>query len=179
MFLGTSAVLICLILGIVTDGEPRFVYLPVILLTMLGVTETADRVGQWGSTTLAAVAALAAVTVPATAQVVAHGAMPGPERLGASTVPVARQLASDEPCLLVTGYEPEMGWYSGCDAVTYSQYRRMAPPSDTEVSLVLFERGRLQPGPTALKKLIGGRNTTTRHIPTRGSVGDATVITLR
>lgn len=177
-FLGMSAVLICVVLGLATDGEPRFIYLSVVLLTVLGVSETADRVGHWASGVLAAVAVLTAVTVLGTAQVVAHGAMPGPERLGASTVPVARQLASDEPCLLVTGYEPEMGWYSGCDAVTYSQYRRMEPPPHTRVSLVLFARGRLQPGPAALKQLIGGRETTTRRIPTRGAVGDATVITL-
>ncbi|BBC35525.1 hypothetical protein SGFS_068190 [Streptomyces graminofaciens] len=178
-FLGMSAVLICVILGTVTDGEPRFIYLSVVLLTILGVTEIADRLGSLAPGILTAVAALAALTVPATAQVVAHGAMPAPEHLGASTIPVARQLTSDKPCLLVTGYEPEMGWYSGCDAVTYRQYRHMSPPPHTEVTLVLFERGRLQPGPTALKKLIGDHETTTREIPTGGAIGDATVITLR
>ncbi|MDX3228828.1 glycosyltransferase family 39 protein [Streptomyces sp. ME19-01-6] len=179
VFLGMSAILTFVVLGVATDGEPRFVYLSVVLLTVLGVQTLAEAAGRWSATVLAAVAALAAVTVPATAQYVAHDAMPGPNAQHLSTVAVARQLASDRPCLLVTGYEPDLGWYSGCDAVTFGQYRRMAPPSGAEVSLILFERGRSQPGPASLRRLIGGRATTTRTIPTEGSLGTATVITLR
>ncbi|MEU5106367.1 glycosyltransferase family 39 protein [Streptomyces sp. NPDC021354] len=179
VFLGMTAVLTFVVLGVATDGEPRFVYLPVVLLTVLGVQTLAEAAGRWSATVLTAVAALAAVTVPATAQYVAHDAMPGPTAQRVSTLAVARQLAGgDRPCLLVTGYEPDLGWYSGCDAVTYGQYRRMTPPSGVEVSLVLFERGRLQPGPASLRRLIDGRATTTRTIPTEGSLGTATVITL-
>ncbi|MGY0057314.1 glycosyltransferase [Streptomyces sp. LZ34] len=179
VFLGMSAVLTFVVLGVATDGEPRFVYLPVVLLTVLGVQTLAESAGRWSATVLAAVAALAAVTVPATAQYVAHAAMPGPTAQRVSTLAVARQLSGDRPCLLVTGYEPDLGWYSGCDAVTFGQYRRMAPASGVEVSLILFERGRLQPGPASLRHLIGGRATTTRTIPTEGSLGTATVITLQ
>ncbi|MEU5025646.1 glycosyltransferase family 39 protein [Streptomyces milbemycinicus] len=179
VFLGMSAVLTFIVLGVATDGEPRFVYLPVVLLTVLGVQTLAESAGRWSQTVLTAIAALAAVTVPATAQYVAHDAMPGPTAQRVSTLAVARQLASDRPCLLVTGYEPDLGWYSGCDAVTFGQYRRMAPASGVEVSLILFERGRLQPGPASLRRLIGGLATTTRTIPTEGSLGTATVITLR
>ncbi|MES4902759.1 MULTISPECIES: PT domain-containing protein [unclassified Streptomyces] len=179
VFLGLSAILTFVLLGLATDGEPRFVYLPVILLTILGVQTLAESAGRWSAALLTAVAALAALTVPATARYVAHDAMPGPTAQRVSTLAVARQLADDRPCLLVTGYEPDLGWYSGCDAVTFGQYRRMAPPSGVEVSLVLFERGRLQPGPASLRRLIGGRPTTTRTIPTDGSLGTATVITLR
>ncbi|MEU5643397.1 glycosyltransferase family 39 protein [Streptomyces milbemycinicus] len=180
VFLGMSAVLTFIVLGVATDGEPRFVYLPVVLLTVLGVQTLAESAGRWSQTVLTATAALAAVTVPATAQYVAHDAMPGPTAQRVSTLAVARQLASDRPCLLVTGYEPDLGWYSGCDAVTFGQYRRMAPPpSGVEVSLILFERGRLQPGPASLRHLIDSRATTTRTIPTDGSLGTATVITLR
>ncbi|WP_409470696.1 glycosyltransferase family 39 protein [Streptomyces sp. HC307] len=179
VFLGTTALLVFVILGIATDGEPRFVYLSVVLLTVLGVQTVADVAGRWAAPTLAGFAALAAVTVLGTAQVVAHGAMPGPDRLSDSTVPVARQLSSSGPCLLVTGYEPEVGWYSGCDAVTFAQYRRMHVPGGTEVSLLLFERGRLQPSAAGLKQLIGDRETLVRRIPTQGSLGAATVVTLR
>ncbi|GEC06199.1 hypothetical protein SSP24_38540 [Streptomyces spinoverrucosus] len=102
----------------------------------------------------------------------------GPDRLSRSTVPVAERLAADGPCLLVTGYEPEMGWYSGCDAVTYAQYRRLTPPPGTRVTLVLFEHGRLQPHAAALARLIGNRDTTVRPIPTEGTLGTAAAITL-
>ncbi|WP_461080913.1 glycosyltransferase family 39 protein [Streptomyces deserti] len=179
VFLGSTALLVFLILGFATDGEPRFVYLSVVLLTVLGVDATAELTGRWAARVLAAVAALATVTVLGTAQVVAHGAMPGPTRLAESTVPAATQLASSGPCLVVTGYEPEVGWYSGCDAVTYAQYEKMRVPAGTEVSLLLFERGRLQPGPAGLRRLIGDREVLVRRIPTPGSIGTATVITLR
>ncbi len=179
VFLGSTSVLVFVVLGLATDGEPRFVYLPVILLTVLGVEAVTERTGHWNRGVLAAVAALAGLTTVGTAQVVAHGAMPGPDRLSLSTVPVAERLGSDGPCLLVTGYEPEMGWYSGCDAVTYAQYRRMTPPPGTPVTLVLFEYGRLQPDDASLARLIGDRDTTVRTIPTDGALGTATAVTLR
>ncbi|MBT2506642.1 glycosyltransferase [Streptomyces sp. ISL-98] len=187
VFLGTAALLVFVILGFATDGEPRFVYLAVVLLTVLGVQAVAELAGHWSggawrAPVLAAVAALAGLTVLGTAQVVAHGAMPGPKRLSWSTVPVALEIgaaAHGVPCLVVTGYEPEFGWYSRCDAVTYSQYRKMRVPKGTRVSLVVFERGRLQPDAAGLERLIGGRDTDVRKIGTDGSVGTATVVTLR
>ncbi|WP_405852223.1 hypothetical protein OG361_05830 [Streptomyces sp. NBC_00090] len=177
-FLGTTALLVFVVLGIATDGEPRFVYLSVVLLTVIGVQSVAELAGRWAAPVLTAVSALSVVTVLGTTQVVAHGAMPGPDRLSDSTVPAARQLSSPAPCLVVTGYEPEVGWYSGCDAVTYAQYRKMRAPEGTRVSLLLFERGRLQPSTAGLQKLSGNRETTVRTISTPGSLGTATVITL-
>lgn len=54
----------------------------------------------------------------------------------------------------------------------------MPPPFGARVGLVLFEKGRLQPGEASLKRLIGERGTGSRTIPTTGAIGDATVITL-
>ncbi len=178
VFLGSTSVLVFVVLGLVTDGEPRFVYLPVILLTLLGVEALAELAGRRNRGLLAAVAGLAGLTTVGTAQIVAHAAMPGPDRLSRSTVPVAERLATGGPCLLVTGYEPEMGWYSGCDAVTYAQYRRTTPPPGHHTTLVLFEHGRLQPDDAALARLIGDRGTTVRTTPTDGALGTATTITL-
>lgn len=183
VFLGTAAVLVFVILGVATDGEPRFVYFAVVLLTVLGVQAVAELAGAaWRAPVLAAVAALAGLTVLGTTQVVAHGAMPGPTRLAWSTVPVAREIgaaAQGRPCLVVTGYEPEFGWYSGCDAVTYAQYRKLRVPEGTLVSLVVFERGRLQPDAAGLERLTAGRESGVRTIGTDGPVGAATVVTLR
>ncbi|MGW1977211.1 glycosyltransferase [Streptomyces sp. NPDC001889] len=179
VFLGATSVLVPVVLGIATDGEPRFVYLPVILLTVLGVRAIRTAAGDLSRAVAAAVAALAVLTVLGTVQVVAHGAMPGPTEQARSTVPVARALAArdGEPCLLVTGYEPESGWYSGCDAVTYRQYRRMAgPPEGTRVSLIRYTRGRHQPGAEGIRRLVGDRRSETLRIPTEGSLGTATVV---
>ncbi|WP_327225425.1 glycosyltransferase family 39 protein [Streptomyces platensis] len=177
-FLGTASLLIFVILGVATDGEPRFVYLPVILLTTLGVQYISELTARWSPQALLAIASLAGLTIFGTTQVVAHGAMPGPTSLSHSTVPVARQLSSKEPCLLVTGYEPEVGWYSGCGAVTYAQYSQMVPPRDTKISFILFERGRLQPDAAGLQRLIGSHPHTSRTIQTDGPLGTSTVITL-
>jgi hypothetical protein len=187
VFLGAAALLVFVVLGVATDGEPRFVYLPVTLLTILGVQAVAELTRGWAPRVLAVVAALAGLTVLGTAQVVAHGAMPGPTALGASTVPVARALAAQdgERCLIVTGYEPEFGWYSGCDAVTYRQYGQLLEgkklPRGTRVSFVRFEKGRLQPDAAEVRRLIGGRDATLLRMPAAegGSAGAATVWSVR
>ncbi|MCX5200108.1 glycosyltransferase [Streptomyces sp. NBC_00237] len=190
VFLGASALLVFVVLGVATDGEPRFVYLPVTLLTVLGVQAVAELTRAWAPRVLMCVGALAAVTVLGTTQVVAHGAMPGPTKLGVSTVPVARALAAEdgERCLIVTGYEPEFGWYSGCDAMTYRQYeekyageRAAQVPKGTRVSFVRFAKGRLQPGAAGVRKLIDGRPATPLRMPAveGGSAGAATVWSVR
>ncbi|MFF0745046.1 glycosyltransferase [Streptomyces sp. NPDC004111] len=188
VFLGSAALMVFVVLGVATDGEPRFVYLPVTLLTVLGVQAVAELTRAWAPRVLTVVAALAGLTVLGTAQVVAHGAMPGPTSLGASTVPVARALAAQagERCLIVTGYEPEFGWYSGCDAVTYRQYGQLRAGGEklapgTRVSFVRFEKGRLQPDAAEVRRLIGGRDAKLLRMPAvdGGSVGAATVWSVR
>ncbi|MFI0207887.1 glycosyltransferase [Streptomyces diastaticus] len=180
-FLGLTSVLIFVLLGVATDGEPRFVYLPVVLLTFLGVQALAEAAGEQRRRLLAAVGVLALLTAAGTARVVAHGAMPGPTGQARSTVPVARALAHDgDPCLLVTGYEPETGWYSGCDAVTYRQYRAAPPPAaGTRVAFIRYAHGRHQPGDRALAELTRGLEPTVRRFPATGVLGAATVVTVR
>ncbi|MBB1243666.1 glycosyltransferase family 39 protein [Streptomyces durbertensis] len=184
VFLAATAVLLPVVLGTATDGEPRFVYLSVVLLTILGVQAVATRAGERRRPILAAITGMAALTVLGTVQVVAHGAMPGPTAQNRSTVPVARAVAAEaggRPCLVVTGYVPETGWYSGCDAVTYRQYRRLPkrPPADVVVHFVRYERGRLQPDAAGVARLTEGRPSRTWRLPTDGSLGAATVVTLR
>ncbi|MBT2883699.1 ABC transporter ATP-binding protein [Streptomyces sp. McG5] len=180
-FLGLTSVLVFVLLGVATDGEPRFVYLPVVLLTVLGVQALARAAGEQRRRLLAGIGALALLTTAGTAQSVAHGAMPGPTGQARSTVPVARALAADgTPCLLVTGYEPESGWYSGCDAMTYRQYRAAGPPAPgTRVSFVRYERGRHQPGDPGLAKLTRGMERTVLRLPATGVLGEAHVVTVR
>ncbi|MBB1261757.1 glycosyltransferase family 39 protein [Streptomyces sp. OF8] len=184
VFLAATAVLLPVVLGTATDGEPRFVYLSVVLLTILGVQALATWAGDRRRAVLAGVAGMAALTVLGTAQVVAHGAMPGPTGQNRSTVPVARAVAAEadgRPCLVVTGYVPETGWYSGCDAVTYRQYRRLPerPPADRVVHFVRYERGRLQPDAEGVARLTEGLPSRTWRLPTDGSLGIATIVTLR
>lgn len=180
-FLGLTSVLVLVLLGVATDGEPRFVYLPVVLLTVLGVQALAEAAGGRRRRLLAATGALALVTTAGTAQVVAHGAMPGPTGQARSTVPVARALAYEgTPCLLVTGYEPETGWYSGCDAMTYRQYRAAPPPAPgTRVAFIRYAHGRHQPGDRGLTGLTRGLERDTLRLPATGVLGEATVVTVR
>ncbi|MBT2394734.1 hypothetical protein [Streptomyces sp. ISL-100] len=164
----------------------RAVVVVLVLLSGLGfLRRVPEYLNDIGATGLV----LVVVFLLVRAQVVA-GAMPGPTRLASSTVPVAREIgaaAQGRPCLVVTGYEPEFGWYSGCDAVTYAQYRemRLRVPEGTLVSLVVFERGRLQPDAAGLERLArlarvdSGRDSDVRTIGTDGPVGTAMVVTMR
>ncbi|MFF2026114.1 hypothetical protein ACFVW2_30510 [Streptomyces sp. NPDC058171] len=95
-------------------------------------------------------------------------------------MPVARALAAapGERCLLVTAYEPENGWYARCDAVTYGQYRRLDPAPGTRVSFIRFTRGREQPTTEGVRRLAGDHPVRTRRIPTGGSPGTASLVTL-
>ncbi|GHB16441.1 hypothetical protein [Streptomyces chryseus] len=111
--LGMAAVLVLVILGRATDGEPRFVYLAVVLLTVLGVRAPAELAGPGVERARTALtAALAGLTVLGTTQVVAHGAMPGPTRLAWSTVPVAREIGAAAGCG-VAGVGRGRAWLGG------------------------------------------------------------------
>ncbi|MFE9658439.1 glycosyltransferase [Streptomyces sp. NPDC005955] len=180
VFLGSASALTFLVLGLATDGEPRFVYLPVVLLTVLGVQTLRGALAVRAVPVLTATAGMALLTLLGTVHVVAHGAVPGPMDQHRSTVPVARALAAapGERCLLVTAYEPENGWYARCDAVTYGQYRRLDPAPGTRVSFIRFTRGREQPTAEGVRRLAGDHPVRTRRIPTGGSLGTATVVTL-
>lgn len=102
-------------------------------------------------------------------------------RVGAEEI---GSLAEGE-CLLLTGYSPQVGWYSGCAAASYprSSYNgeghqdelfedivsHLEPhsedlPSDADVYAVLVERGKRQPLGSTLGQLVAAVPTPTVEV---------------
>ncbi|WP_460517365.1 hypothetical protein [Flindersiella endophytica] len=169
-FLGLSAVLGIVLLGLVGHGEPRFVYFSVIALILLGADAIAGR----------SRVALAAVTVVALAQLPfaylhvrdhALAAVTGDRR---SLVAVAEHLR--RPCVVVTSYQPEIGWYSGCGTTSFARAEQRR--SIAGLTFVLFERGHDQPAERDLRELIGDRPLLAEDLPASGSLGKVRILTV-
>ena len=97
----------------------------------------------------------------------------------ASVVAVARHLAGERPCLVVTTAQPEVGWYSGCATEGFVDLNHSPLPADEPAHLVLFARDRGRLTPTRLRQLAADRVLDTTDLPTGGSLGTARIITLR
>lgn len=185
-FLGAVSILLMVVLGLATDGEPRFVYLSVVLLTILGVQKITAVVGPaWRKPVLVAIAVLAALAVPATLHLIVDGRLPAPMSQRESTLSAAQALSCEnsppdgEARLIVTGYVPDLGWYSHCEAITYKQALSGELPHGREISFLLFAHGRLQPTEQHLRDRLAAYPMTTRVIPDSGSLGTARVVTIR
>ena len=179
VFFGLAAVLHPIVLGLGAHGEERFVFLSFLLLTIVGVDAIAEFAGRWSAVLLTAVAALAIVIAVANYRVVTAGALATTAAERTSMASVGQALsARPGPCLIVTSYQPEMGWYSGCATSGFAGRTWLRPPPGETVHVVLFQHGTGQPGVAAVLDRIGGRRTVTRELPSRGSLGRALIITL-
>jgi hypothetical protein len=178
VFFGVAAVLHVLVLGLTAHGEERFVVLSVLLLTIVGVDAIADLTGRSAPVVLTAVAALAVLAAASTCRVVTDECLSGVTAQRASIVEVARHLPAHRPCVVVTGYQPEFGWYSGCATMAFTDAERAGVSGDRPVHFVLFDHGRDQPSRALLRRLIGRRPATTTTLRTSGSLGAAYVVTL-
>jgi hypothetical protein len=141
-FLALTCVFQVVLLGLATDGEPRFIFLSVILLTILGVQSIAEYAGRHRSPVLLCIGGLALLTVPATYRVIADGWLPPSMRDRESVVAVGKALsckAAPADRVLVSGYEPDLGWDSGCETITYREAFDGLP--DGRVSFVRFQQG--------------------------------------
>lgn len=179
VFFGLAAVLQPIVLGLTAHGEERYVFLSTLLLTILGVDALAQFAGPWSAVVLAAVGSLAVVVAVANYRVVTNGELATVTAERTSLVAVGHDLsARSGPCLIVTGYQPELGWYSGCVTAGFTQRDWLRPSADQVVHLVVFQHGNGQPSIADLGKLLGGRPVDTTEVRTPGSLGSALIITL-
>ncbi|WP_020574991.1 hypothetical protein [Actinopolymorpha alba] len=179
VFVGLAAGLVFVLLGLTAHGEPRFVFLAVILLLVLGVQSLASWAGRWSPALLAGMAVTALVTLPATYTYLAGGSLAQVTRTRAALVEVAETFRGERDCLLVTGYQPELGWYSGCATASVWQARSRTLPPGRRVSYVLFEHGRAQPSEAEVRGLAGGHPIDVRVLPATGPLGAARILTIR
>lgn len=140
-----------LFLGIVSHGEPRFMFFPVaLMLVVAGIATEAIR-----------------RRVPAEAYGVAFNLLVGAmvvflfmsgtsvdrnaEARGEGTVVLQRVASSvvdstEGECGILTTYSPQLNWLSGCRVLELRQDRFVEPrPADVDWHLVLFDEGKRQP----------------------------------
>jgi len=175
--LAVAAAVQVLALGLTTHGEARFVLFAVFALTVVGVHGLVVLPGRYGAAVLGLVAVLAAVAVPGTTAFERDVlATVGLSR--AATVEVGAAISDRHPCVVVTRYRPQLGWYSGCDDISFATAARSLP-TDVPVHLVRFAGGTGQPNDAQVAAVVGSRPATTRTFPGGGDLGSAEVVTLR
>lgn len=139
------------ILGLLSHGEPRFVFFPV-ALAAVAAGLAAEQVGRGVPRELYRAGA-GALVVALVASLGLHG-----ERVDRNAEARAETVAalagaaravvaeSDGPCGIVTGSLPQMTWLSGCHTVAYDlRQPRVRLPDQVDGFLVLSEHGPRQP----------------------------------
>jgi len=183
VFLGLTAVLHVVVLGLTAHGEERYVFFPVLLLIILGVDVIAEFAGASSRVVLAALASFAVVAAAANYAVVrdGHAADVTAERTSLVEVGnlLARQSSGSPTCVVATAYQPQLGWYSGCATIGLTEVAQTRPVAGQPMYVVLFDQGRGQPSERGLSRLLAGRVAGTQVLDTKGSLGAARVITLR
>ena len=178
VLLTLSALLQVFVLGLTAHGEERFVILPILILLTVGVDSLGEATGQASRVVLGLVAVVSVIGAVATHRVVTEGYLATVTAERESIVTVAERLATTHPCLVVTSYEPEFEWYSGCSAMSFTQARRGLPADGRAIHFALFDRGRSQPKSGDLRSMLRARPQAAVTVSTDGSLGAARVITL-
>ncbi len=114
------------------------------------------------------VAAAAALAAESDGTVGDGAESPGPAGAAGTTV----------RCVVVTGYQPEVGWYSGCATATLNQARAGDLPPHTSVSYLVFEHGRDQLSPASARRLTANRSVRVVDLPAVGSLGSGQLFTV-
>lgn len=181
-FLAVPAVGQILALGVISHGEPRFVFYPVALLVIvasIGLNRLTSRVpAGWeriGSVTLVtAVVCLLGLNLSR----IDHSA----EARAASTLVLQEaaahvRSAAEGACGVVTSYTPQITWFSECTTALpgiSEPVMELEPEGDR--FLMLFANGKRQPEGEVLDgylRLTDGDPTTI--VDTAGAIGDARI----
>jgi 4-amino-4-deoxy-L-arabinose transferase-like glycosyltransferase len=193
VFVVLAAVALVVSLGLAAHGESRFVFLSVFLLTLAGVAALAEWAGARARLLLGVLAAWAVVTMPVTGLLVARGPLRDVTSRRASLVAAAAALVAESGgvagdsrgfavptrrCVVVTGYQPEVGWYSGCATASLEQVRSGDLPPNTPVSYLVFARGRDQLSPARVRRLAADRSVRVVELPAVGSLGAGWLLTV-
>ncbi len=153
VFLTASALLFTVALGAFTHAEPRFIFMPLMAVLLVGGQAVAAilshlRVSvRWViAVPLAVTIAYAAVT-GATQMQDAMDTITSRREVIVGAAEVARSDAGDAACSIRSSYVPQLTWYSACS--TYTFIDKFLTVDDTSY-LVLFEHGKRQPQGAAL-----------------------------
>jgi 4-amino-4-deoxy-L-arabinose transferase-like glycosyltransferase len=171
-----------LFLGIVSHGEPRFMFFTVALLFVVtGIAgdefrkrvprETYNLVANLTAGAMAVFLLMSGTSVDRNAEARGDG-FEVLEQVGAAVV-----ASSQGECGIVTTYTPQLNWYSGCRVIELRDDRIVdLRPPDVNWYLVLFENGKRQPEGEILDGYLQMTGGDTVRIPDPdGGIGDATI----
>jgi hypothetical protein len=157
-FLTITALALTFLLGLFTHGEPRFVYLPLMALLLVGGQAVAVLVQRLAATPQR-VAAGVLIAIAAYALATGGGAMAnrmdaitGSRDVLAETGAVVHGDAGGETCTLQAAYIPQLTWYSVCATFGFGY----TGPVEDAAYLTLFEDADRQPTPAQLDDLLAG-----------------------
>jgi MFS family permease len=181
-FLTVTAVAMTILLGLFTHGEPRFIFLPLMALLLVGgqavavalsrISDVARRVAIAG---LIVVLGYALVT-GAGQMHNRMGAITARRSVVAETAELVHTDAGTDSCTVQSAYVPQVTWYSRC--ATYG-FGYDGPPGD-HAYLVVFADSDRQPTTAQLEALLVDTNSEPiQVVPDAGGVyGDGYVYEL-
>ncbi|HJR90813.1 MAG TPA: glycosyltransferase family 39 protein [Acidimicrobiia bacterium] len=186
IYLAVPALGQILFLGLVSHGEPRFVFYPVALLIVMAAAAVDDlrrrASPEWFRVAVAAfsiaVVGLFALNADRTDRNAESRAASIAVLERASEAVVAE---ASGPCGILTGATPQMTWFSGC-FTDLPDLRDVVVEFDPtlDVFLVIFENGRRQPEGEVLDGYIAlSEGEPTRLDDPVDSIGDAAIWSLR
>ena len=184
VFLVVPAVAQMLILGTISHGEPRFVFFPVALMSVaaaVGVSSWRERLpgAVWTAGSVAFVAALVIGLGEAGARMDRNAEARG--ETFSMVEEAARVAATHSPrCAIMTGYQPQVTWFTGCPSYAYDVTDVAIPPEVAAGgALLMFDDGVRQPaGAVAEGYAARGDGDPIVVQDPIGSVGDATIYTV-
>lgn len=164
MFLAIPAVGQVLILGVLSHGEARFIFFPLALTFVGGITGYLFVSRKWSPRTRTALSlGMALVLVGSLAMSSAYVRRAVSNRT-LQTEPVvlaaetARELSGEDSCGVMTSYQPQITYYSACFTAPFRTHLEPAEAlSRLEAEdryLLMVEEGKRQPSGEDLDKLI-------------------------
>ncbi|MEX0699410.1 MAG: hypothetical protein WD354_06715, partial [Acidimicrobiia bacterium] len=159
------ALLQILILGVLSHGEPRFVFFPISLITIAGVNGAvllSRRLRPAKQHALVAVGLLLLIGGIAASTGSVRRSVEG-RSLNNESVMVASELIEDRldaaPCGVLTSYLPQVTFYSGCETRGFapgaSAIQLLGSLEPDERFMILVENGKRQPTGELLTELRG------------------------
>ncbi|HEU4894190.1 MAG TPA: hypothetical protein VFT85_00005, partial [Acidimicrobiia bacterium] len=144
-----------LLLGIVSHGEARFIFFPLALTLIGGITGFMVLRNRWRPETSRAVGIGLAVLLMGSLGMAAASVRRSVENRATSTMPIEQageelsSIAGDATCGVMTSYQPQITFYSACST---QPFRTQFEPEEAvgridgeELFLLLVEDGKRQP----------------------------------
>lgn len=182
LYLLIPALGLFLFLGIVSHGEPRFVFYPVTLLMVVAGMATEEVRRRVSRETFRVMANVLAGGVAVFLLMSGASVDRNAEARGESTVVLeeaAETVAATAQgeCGILATYSPQLSWYSGCRVIELRDDRLVElRPTDTDWHLVLFENGKRQPEGGLLEQYLSMAEGEPIVVPdSADAIGDATI----